>query len=626
MQDGFLSVGSATPPIAVTDCPANEAAIFNQIAESATLGCKLIVFPELCLTGATCGDLFRSTVLLDGAEAALSALLAQTKTLDIACVVGLPVRVEHGIYNACAVFHQGTLLGVVGKTQLTASEQRVFTPLHGEQSISLCGQTVPLLPSDQAVFSIPTLGNARVGIEIGSEWTHPLSPATKLTAEQGVTLMLHPSATPETVDAAALRKQDQESLSRRLCCGYLTAEAGPGESTTDLVWGGHRLIAENGVTLAEGDLFSVGLTVSEVDFDLLQNQRKKGFPVPSHPIVPIAIPLKQSDTPLTRSVSPSPFLPADTPEATAQRLERILDLQCSGLAKRLTHTHCKTAVIGLSGGLDSTLALLVTARTYDKLGKKRSEILAISMPCFGTTGRTKSNAQSLAEALGVSFREIPIGKAVAQHFVDIGQSMEQLDITFENGQARERTQVLMDVANQLGGMVIGTGDLSELALGWATYNGDHMSMYGINGSIPKTLMRHIVQHLSNHAEKPLQAVLADILDTPVSPELLPAKDGDIAQKTEELVGPYELHDFFLYHALQNGFSPKKILRLAKIAFNGVCPDVVIEHWLQNFYRRFFQQQFKRSCLPDGPAVDTLSLSPREGFHMASDVSNTLWHL
>lgn len=621
MKDGFLKVCAATPSITAADCAKNGQAILCQIREAAGLGAKIIVFPELAITGATCGDLFSSTVLLQSAKQTLLHLAAETAPLDILCAVGLPLQKDSVVYNSCALFHKGKLLCVAVKSNLSPLERRVFSVPAESIYLPLQGEDVPCFVGADVLLSIPSLGDATVTVEIGSDSRLPVTPS----AQNGALVVLHPSATPETVVSSAERLSLCQSDSRRLCCGIVTAEAGQGESTTDFVWGGQRFLVENGHILASGDLFTTGLTISELDVDYLQNKRRaQTFPAPTAHCFPINVPLEAGDTTLTRTISPTPFLPFDTPCAIAQRVERILDLQCAGLSQRLTHTHCKTAVIGLSGGLDSTLALLVTARTFDLLHRDRKDILAVTLPCFGTTSRTKSNAQKLAEALGVSFREIQIGDAVRQHFLDIGQSMDCHDVTFENSQARERTQVLMDVANRLGGMVIGTGDLSELALGWATYNGDHMSMYGINGSIPKTLMRVIVQHMAQRGDPALSSVLLDILDTPVSPELLPAKDGEIAQKTEELVGPYALHDFFLYHALGNGFTPEKIRRLAKIAFDNVYDDATIDHWLKNFYRRFFAQQFKRSCLPDGPAVGSISLSPRTGLMIGSDLSGAMW--
>ena len=613
MKDGFLKVCAATPAITVADCEKNGEAILAQIREAAALGVKIIVFPELCITGATCGDLFRSPVLLKGAADTLEHLMRETRDLDILCAVGLPALSGHSVYNCCALFKDGEVIQFAAKQHLSPAEQRVFS-------------TLPENPGKPFSSNALNIGGIVVGVEIGSDADDMIPVSSQLVQAGGVSVILHPSASPETVVAAEERVEFHRAHSRKLCCAYITAEAGQGESTTDSVWAGHRLIAENGNLLAESPLFSTGLTITEIDVDYLRNKRmEKNFPAPAeHHADETVFFHDLGETTLTRAIVQNPFLPMGKKEDISGRIEKILDLQCSGLGQRIRYTWCRTPVIGLSGGLDSTLALLVVARTFDKLEMDRKQILAISMPCFGTTSRTKSNAQRLAEALGVSFQEIPIGDSVRQHFLDIGQSMDCHDVTFENGQARERTQVLMDVANQKGGMVIGTGDLSELALGWATYNGDHMSMYAVNASIPKTLMRHMVAHIAEQSGDELKAVLLDILDTPVSPELLPAKDGEICQITEELVGPYELHDFFLYHALGNHFPPEKINRLANIAFDGVYSPEVIDHWLQNFYRRFFQQQFKRSCLPDGPALGSINVSPRGGLVMPSDASGNLW--
>jgi NAD+ synthase (glutamine-hydrolysing) len=627
MKDGLLKICAATPTVTVADCPKNGEQILRQIESACEQGAKIVVFPELCITGATCGDLFRSTVLLQSAMETLRRLVRETAAHDVLCAVGLPVLAGSQVYNCCALFQRGQLLGLVPKQHLTSSEQRVFSPGNPNLPVQISSPLweEQLSLSTDLIVTTTLPQGCTIGVEIGSDSDFITPPSAALAAQYGVTLILHPSATPETVDSAEHREQFHQAVSRQLCCGYITAEAGDGESTTDQVYGGHRIIAENGGILGKSDLFTTGLTISEIDFDYLRNARlRRRFPAPSQMAFDQTIQFDEMETVITREVSPSPFLPMTETSEIQKRIQRILSLQCAGLGKRLTHTHCQSAVVGLSGGLDSTLALLVTARTFDQLHLERNKIVAISMPCFGTTSRTKSNAQRLAEALSVSFREISIDQAVRQHFLDIGQSMECHDVTFENGQARERTQVLMDVANQLGGIVIGTGDLSELALGWATYNGDHMSMYGINGAIPKTLMRHIVRHIAAESSEEICSVLYDILDTPVSPELLPAKDGEIAQKSEELVGPYTLHDFFLYHALQNGFSPTKIRRLALLAFDGVYGPEVIEKWLQNFYRRFFQQQFKRSCLPDGPAVGPISLSPRGSWMMPSDASGAVW--
>ena len=629
MKDGFVKVCAATPKITAADCPANGDAILAQIREAADKGVKIIVFPELCITGATCGDLFRSTVLLQSAMDTLLRLTKETEPLDILCAVGLPIRTGSRIFNCCALFHKGAVQSIAAKQHLSPAERRVFSCPEEPLTVWLPDPSSPdyQVAVTTELLTIPALGDAKIGVEIGSDGDLPIPPSSKMATEHGVSVILHPSAQPETVTAEDQREVFHRAHSRALCCGYITAEAGDGESTTDQVWGGQRLIAENGMILAKSDVCTTGLTISELDVDYLQQKRtRQQFPSSAKTDDTTAIPVRfdVSETKLTRPVSPSPFLPMTDPKSVAERTDRILSLQCAGLSQRLAHTRCATAVVGVSGGLDSTLALLVTARTFDQLQLPRTQIHAISMPGFGTTGRTKSNAQLLAEALGVSFREISIAKAVEQHFADIGQPLDRQDVTYENAQARERTQVLMDVANQLGGLVVGTGDLSELALGWATYNGDHMSMYSVNGSIPKTLMRHIVSAVANQSDSSLQAVLRDILDTPVSPELLPAKDGEIVQKTEELVGPYALHDFFLYHALGNGFSPEKIARLANNAFDGVYFHEEIQKWLANFYRRFFQQQFKRSCLPDGPAVGSISLSPRGGLAMPSDASGAVW--
>lgn len=624
MKDGFLKVCAATPAIVVADCVKNGEAILTQIREAAALGVKIIVFPELCITGATCGDLFRSPVLVKTAADTLAHLMQETKSLDILCAVGMPVQSGYSVYNCCVLFHNGAISHITAKQHLSPAEQRVFTPLDPTAPTPVADHLSAAIGNDTFLV-VNGMDHARIAVEIGSDADALIPVSTKLVTEHGVSVILHPSASPETVVAAEERLEFHKTHSRKLCCAYITAEAGQGESTTDSVWAGHRLIAENGNVLAESPLFSTGLTITEIDVDYLCSKRmERNFPTPTTYATPTLFGTTPKETTLTRHIPQNPFLPTAEETEIVQRIETILNLQCSGLGQRICHTHCRTPVLGLSGGLDSTLALLVVARTFDKLHMDRKQILAISMPCFGTTSRTKSNAQLLAEALGVSFREIEIGASVRQHFLDIGQSMENHDVTFENGQARERTQVLMDVANQMGGMVIGTGDLSELALGWATYNGDHMSMYAVNASIPKTLMRHMVSHIAKQSDDPLKAVLLDILDTPVSPELLPAKDGEIAQITEELVGPYELHDFFLYHALGNHFPPEKIARLANIAFADCYPPEVIDKWLQNFYHRFFQQQFKRSCLPDGPAVGSITVSPRGGLVMPSDASAAMW--
>ena len=631
MRDGFIKVAAGTPAIRVADCDYNAQQCIDLIRQAAERGVKVLCLPELCLTGYTCADLFLQDTLLRGAEAALETILEATKEVDMLVAVGLPVRTGNKLYNCAAMVCGGELLGLVPKIYLPNYgefyEKRWFESGLEEEylTVTLCGRET-FLGSNQ-LFQCEDMPQLVVGVEICEDLWAAQPPSVKLAAN-GATLILNLSASNETVGKADYRRALVAGQSARLLCGYVYADAGEGESTTDLVFAGHNLIAENGTILAE-ERFACGLTATEVDVDRLAFERRRNttFPAASQERmswVPFA--LEVTDTVLTRPVAKNPFVPADRGDRDA-RCQEILTIAALGLKKRLAHTNAKTAVVGLSGGLDSTLALLITARAMDLLGRPRTDITAITMPCFGTTSRTKSNAQVLAERMGTTFREIDIGPAVKVHFQDIGQSMDDLSVTFENGQARERTQVLMDVANRFGGMVIGTGDLSELALGWATYNGDHMSMYGVNGSIPKTLVRHLVSYSADQAEATdpkLAAVLRDILDTPVSPELLPPKEGEIAQRTEDLVGPYELHDFFLYYAIRWGFSPRKVFRLAMAALGETYGRETILKWLRNFYRRFFAQQFKRSCLPDGPKVGSVTLSPRGDWRMPSDGVNALW--
>ena len=628
MKDGFLRTAAATPAIRVADCRYNREKIGELAMQAAEKGVQVLVFPELCLTGYTCGDLFREEILLRGAERELQVLLQQTKDLPLLMMVGIPVAVGADRYNCAAVLCGGKLLGLVPKQFLPNYsefyEARHFAPGPAYREISFCGQTVPL--GTDLLFACANIPELVLGCEICEDLWVADPPSTRL-AQAGAVVLCNLSASDETIGKAEYRRQLVAGQSARLVAGYVYADAGKGESSTDMVFSGHDLIAENGTILGESELFSTGLTIGEIDLQrLLQERRRMSTWCNStgdarHVISFVLGPEKE--VPLQRSFSPLPFVPQDDRDL-AGRCRAILTMQAQGLAKRLDHTHSRVAVIGLSGGLDSTLALLVTVRAFDLLGLPREGIQAISMPCYGTTGRTKGNAAALAASLGVSFREIPIGQAVAQHFADIGQDPEVHDVTYENSQARERTQVLMDVANRLGGLVIGTGDLSELALGWATYNGDHMSMYGVNASIPKTLVRHLVRYAADTGEETLRRTLLDILDTPVSPELLPPVDGEIAQKTEDLVGPYELHDFFLYYMLRFNFSPGKIYRMARRAFDGRYEEHVIKKWLRTFYWRFFAQQFKRSCLPDGPKVGSVTLSPRGDWRMPSDASVSLW--
>ena len=632
MRDGFIKVAAATPEVRVADCQFNRTQIAALMHQAAEQGVKVVCFPELSLTGYTCGDLFLQSTLLRGAEEALQQLMQDTAGLDLLACVGLPVRVRSKLYNCAALICRGELLGLVPKTNIPNYtefyEARWFTS--GQElddtdfSISFAGQDGVGIATD-LVFRCSSVPELTVGVEICEDVWVADTPSTRLCAG-GATLILNPSASDEIVSKAAWRRTLLSATSGRLACGYIYADAGWGESSTDLIYAGHNLILENGSILAE-QRFATGLTVSEIDFEKLthERQRMNTFPAAAE-VYPVYFQLEQAETALSRYIDPNPFVPADRGDRE-ERCAEILRLSAQGLAKRLKHTNAKTAVVGLSGGLDSTLAILITAIAFDLLGWEHKGILAVTMPCFGTTDRTRDNACILAEELGAELMRVDIGEAVQVHFRDIGQSMDDHSVTFENGQARERTQVLMDLANKRGGLVIGTGDLSELALGWATYNGDHMSMYAVNASIPKTLVRHLVAFVSDdkRTENPrLSAVLDDILDTPVSPELLPAVDGKIAQKTEDLVGPYELHDFFLYYALRWGFGPKKIFRLALYALGDKYDREIILKWLKNFYRRFFNQQFKRSCLPDGPKVGTVTLSPRGDWRMPSDAVNTLW--
>ena len=623
MRDGFIKVAAATPEIKVADCAGNAQRCIELIHEAKDQGVKVLCLPRLCLTGSTCGDLYLHDTLLKGAESALGDVLAATEAVDMVIAMGLPVlcSYDHRVYDCTAVLHRGQILSLVPAHAVPQAQRRWFTPGTGsDRETVLCGQEITL-SCEGVLFTCDSMPQLMIGVENRAGDAAAEPPVLNL-AHAGATLLLCPIAQPELVGRAARRRQLLLSQSARLGCAILSANAGEGESTTDQVYSGHRMVVENGSMLAE-DRFTTGLTVSEVDVQKLAWQRR-GSAVHGDEVWRVAFDLAVEETTLTRPVAKSPFVPTDA-QAREDRCEEIFTLAALGLKKRLAHTHAKCAVVGLSGGLDSTLALLITARAMEMLNRPMTDIISITMPCFGTTSRTKSNAQLLAERIGTAFKTIDIGEAVKVHFKDIDQSMEDLSVTFENGQARERTQVLMDVANQQGGMVIGTGDLSELALGWATYNGDHMSMYAVNGDIPKTLVRHLVDYAADHSkDEKLAETLRDILDTPVSPELLPPKDGEIAQCTEDLVGPYELHDFFLYYILRWGFSPRKVLRLAQYALGDTYDRETLLKWLHNFYRRFFAQQFKRSCLPDGPQVGALGVSPRGGLVLPSDALSALW--
>ena len=629
MKYGFIKACALSPSLRVADCPYNAKKTIDAMKAAAQSGCQLAVFPELGLTGYTCGDLFLQQPLLSAAETALREILEASKALNLIALVGLPVSVDAKLYNCAAVFCRGTLLGLVPKSHIPNYgefyEKRHYCAAPaGVKEISFAGQQT--LFGTKLLFRCENMPEFTLAAEVCEDLWAPLPPSTAH-ALAGATVIANLSASDETVGKAEYRRALTAQQSARLLCAYLYADAGHGESTTDMVFSGHNLICENGVLLAESKPFGAGLACTELDLGRLISERRRStsFEPEAGGYETVSFALSPVDVSLTRHISPTPFVPAED-GARAERCELILQMQADGLAKRIEHAHAKTAVIGISGGLDSCLALLVSVHAMKKLGRPAEDVLAVTMPCFGTTKRTRSNAEILCQELGVRFQEISIANTVRSHFADIGQSETNFDVTFENGQARVRTLELMDLANRTGGLVVGTGDLSELALGWATYNGDHMSMYGVNAGIPKTLVRHIVRYEADSAKSPaLRDVLLDILDTPVSPELLPAaENGEIAQQTESLVGPYELHDFYLYYVLRFGFSPAKIYHLAKAALGGRYSDEVLLHWLRNFYRRFFQQQFKRSCLPDGPKVGSVTLSPRGDWRMPSDACAAVW--
>lgn len=618
-----------TPKIRVADPVYNAERICEKLKEAYERKAKIIVFPELCITGYTCQDLFWQDVLLKEALTALRKIAAFTKGQDALVFVGLPVERHQKLYNAAAAIRDGKVLGMVPKTCIPNYgefyEARHFTPGNEEVvDFVLDGEKIPF--GTRLLFACEEKPELLVGCEICEDMWAAVTPGTSH-ALAGATILVNLSASNETVAKDEYRKMLIKSGSARLICGYVYASAGEGESTQDLVFSGHNMIAENGSILAEAERFAGEDIYGEVDVERLTAERRRinTFRTTDgggYTIVPFS--LKQEETRLTRKFAAAPFVPAED-EARRKRCDDILKIQCYGLKKRYEHTGLKTAVIGVSGGLDSTLALLVTARCFDLLERERSGIIAVTMPCFGTTDRTYQNACKLAQTLGAVLKEVDIRAAVTQHFRDIGQDMEKHDVTYENAQARERTQVLMDIANREGALVIGTGDMSELALGWATYNGDHMSMYGVNAGVPKTLVRHLVRYFADTCdEQALREVLLDVLDTPVSPELLPPVNGVIAQRTEDLVGPYELHDFFLYYILRLGFSPSKIYRLARETFGGMYAYEEILKWLKTFYRRFFSQQFKRSCLPDGPKVGSVAVSPRGDLRMPSDAGAAAW--
>ncbi|MCH5194671.1 MAG: NAD(+) synthase [Oscillospiraceae bacterium] len=630
MKDGFIRVAAATPDIKVADCEHNADRIIEMIKQAAENSASVVVLPELCITGYTCGDLFLQKILLDGAMSALDKIIEQTADCDLAAVVGFPYEYKGKLYNCAAVISKGVLYGIVPKKNIPSYsefyETRHFTSWQGGYEVIDCPENPNYASFGDILFSFADIPGLVMGVEICEDLWVSEPPSGRLAA-LGASLICNLSASDEIIGKGDYRRQLVQSQSARLLCGYVYADAGMGESTQDLIFSGHNLIVENGVVLSESRKFTTGITYGEIDLHRITHERRRMntfAAVSDDNVGRERLQVMPKDIELTRHFPSMPFVPSDKSDLN-NRCEEILTMQATGLAARLRHIGCKNAVIGLSGGLDSTLALIVAVHAFDMLGLDRKGIIAVTMPCFGTTNRTKSNAHSLAEAYGTTLKEINIQKAVRQHFEDIGQSEETLDVTYENGQARERTQVLMDIANQTGGIVIGTGDLSELALGWATYNGDHMSMYGVNASVPKTLVRHLVSYESNHTQdKKLGSVLEDILATPVSPELLPPSEGEISQKTEDIVGPYELHDFFLYYFVRCGFPPKKILRIAEQSFAGSYEKEEIKKWLTVFIKRFFSQQFKRSCLPDGPKVGSVTLSPRGDWRMPSDACVRLW--
>ena len=641
MKYGYATVAAAIPSVKVADTDYNVAEMSKMIADAEERGVEIIVFPELSVTGYTCQDLFRSDILLRRAEESLISLLNDTRKMDIISIVGMPVAVDGLLLNCAVVIQQGTVLGIIPKTYLPNYsefyEKRWFASsqdITGEHTIYFAGSPV-VISSRPKIFT--TCDGVKFGIEICEDVWAPVPPSNNL-ALAGADIIFNLSASDELIGKHAYLRSLLSQQSARTISGYVYASSGFGESTQDVVYGGNAIIVENGKMLAEARRFSLQpqLEIQQIDIDRLRTERRSNTTFVNAQrhgeadVIMTKSVTSYSDFTLLHPVEAQPFIPK-TNDMSAS-CEEILNIQMSGLAKRLHHTGCKNVVVGISGGLDSTLALLVCVRTFDYLSLDRRGIYGITMPGFGTTDRTHDNAVSLMASLGVTSVEIPIAKSVTQHFEDIGHDISVHDVTYENGQARERTQILMDYANKVNGMVIGTGDLSELALGWATYNGDHMSMYGVNASIPKTLIRHLVSYVaSNDVDEKSRATLLDIIDTPISPELIPAdENGNIKQKTEDLVGPYVLHDFFLYNYLRFGFSPARLLLMAEKAFDGSHPDAgtfdraTILHWMHTFFRRFFAQQFKRSCLPDGPKVGSVSLSPRGDWRMPSDACSSLW--
>ena len=631
MKDGFIKVAAATPKIKVADPAYNTEEILKIIDETEKNGANILVFSELTISGYTCGDLFLQQPLLTECKNQLLRIVKATENKSMLVVVGCPIVIKQKLYNCAVVISDGSILGIVPKTHLPNYsefyELRHFTSGEGLEEDLWFGEEFGYVNvAVNQLFKCKEIPELVVACEICEDLWVPLPPST-YHAMAGATVICNPSASVETTTKESYRRSLVSNQSARLLAAYIYADAGEGESTQDVVYSGHHLICENGSVLAEAKRFTNEIIYADIDVQKLAAERRKMTSFPggqTDDYFEQEFSLEVKENKITRTFPKAPFVP-DNQDERDKRCDEILSLQSMGLKKRLEHTNCKHAVVGISGGLDSTLAVLVTARAFDLLDIPRENLICVTMPCFGTTDRTYQNAVSLIKELGATLKEVRIEKAVRQHFADIGHDENNHDVTYENSQARERTQILMDMANQYNGMVIGTGDMSELALGWATYNGDHMSMYAVNCSVPKTLVRYLVLYYAETTEnKKLSEVLMDVLDTPVSPELLPPVDGVISQKTEDLVGPYELHDFFLYYMLRFGFPKAKLYRMAKLTFDGVYDDETIKKWLDKFYWRFFSQQFKRSCLPDGPKVGSVAVSPRGDLRMPSDASPTAW--
>lgn len=635
MKHGFIKAAAATPEIRVADCDFNTEQILTLIKKACEEEVKVLAFPELCITGYTCGDLFLQDILINKAEQSLKQIAAETKEKDLIVAVGLPFLKEGKLFNVAAIIQNGIVLGFVPKINIPSYsefyEARYFQAGNLEAEwIEFDGYKVPF--GSKILFACKEIKELILGIEVCEDlWV--VQPPSNFHAVAGASVILNLSASDEATGKDCYRLQLVTSQSARLVSAYIYADAGEGESTTDLVFSGHNIIAENGTLLKEAKRFTTGMITTEIDLSRLYSERKRlttyvmnhsNYTILSYSMPSLLKEIELPEIKLTRFIDCAPFVPSDKTEQE-KRCEEIIMLQALGLKKRLKHIGCKKAVIGISGGLDSTLALLITSKAFDMLGLDKKGMIAVTMPCFGTTDRTYQNAVRLIQETNAFFEEVNISQAVKGHLKDIGHEESIHDVTYENAQARERTQVLMDIANKYNAIVVGTGDMSELALGWATYNGDHMSMYGVNASVPKTLVRYLVAYFAETTKNTvLKNVLRDILDTPVSPELLPPVDGVISQKTEDLVGPYELHDFYLYYMMRFGYTPTKIYRMAVCAFEGQYEKKTILKWLNVFYRRFFSQQFKRSCLPDGPKVGSVALSPRGDLRMPSDACAAIW--